>query len=238
MPPSRHELPPGGMKSVDRDEVRNDLHARVAFARDFLGFTEADGKALNAAAPLVALLVHSITDEVYLHLFEYSYTKAFFLKRHVGFDGELPTNLESYTVDHPQMKFRKTFLTTYLTKVFVADYEDDATYEYLDKVAAMHTGLKMFGKNQRDDPIIVDLQPMSLLLGWVESVVIKAILEVPKNVLSLDVKCKTVRALNKIIWIQNDLFNRYYAKSDVELMASTQERAQASSKDAKKRFGW
>ncbi|GAA5923037.1 hypothetical protein JCM1841_000290 [Sporobolomyces salmonicolor] len=214
------------MKIVDRDLVRHDLESRIAFARDFLGFSKEDGEALNAAAPLVAPLVAGITDAVYVHLFEYSYSsKAFFLKRNSGFEGELASSLEAMTVDDDQIKFRKTFLSTYLKKVFGSNYEDPKTYEYMDKVAAMHTGLAGFKHREKKDPLIVDLQPMALLLGWVEDVVLKAVLELPEETLPIAVKIKTLRAFNKVVWLQNDLFNRYYAKNDDELAAATAARA-------------
>ena len=54
---------------------------------------------------------------VYDHLFEWSYTKEVFLKRNVGFEGDLAESLDALTVDDPQMKFRKQFLSYWCAKV-------------------------------------------------------------------------------------------------------------------------
>merc|ERR1712000_551070 len=49
-------LPEPQFKHYDRDLIRDDLEQRVTFARDFLRFTEDDGKLLNSVAPLIAPL--------------------------------------------------------------------------------------------------------------------------------------------------------------------------------------
>lgn len=53
------------MQHIDRSKLQTSLSARIAFARSFIGFTDEDGEALNAAAPLVAPLVQGVVDGVY-----------------------------------------------------------------------------------------------------------------------------------------------------------------------------
>lgn len=74
------------MKSYDRTLLQTSLEVRVAFMRDFIGFSAADADVLNGAATLVAPLIKGIVDGVYSHLFEYDYTKKVFLKRNAGFE--------------------------------------------------------------------------------------------------------------------------------------------------------
>ncbi|GAA5884557.1 hypothetical protein JCM6882_005298 [Rhodosporidiobolus microsporus] len=205
-----------------KEEISQNLEWRVAFGRDFLGFSEEDGKTLNSVAKIVTPLIKPIVDGVYIHLFEYPYTKAFFLKRNAGFEGEHATTLDKLTLDDEQIKFRKTFLTAYVGKIFTADYERFQTWEYFDKVAKMHTGLKGFSHRANKDPLIVDLQPMALLLGWVEDVVLKAVMDLPEETADTATKTAVLRAFNRFIWLQNDLFNRWYAKTDDELAAATE----------------
>jgi len=50
---------------IDRHLLQTDLPSRVAFARDFVGFSEEDGETLNAAAGLVGPLVKDVVDGVY-----------------------------------------------------------------------------------------------------------------------------------------------------------------------------
>lgn len=40
-----------------------------------------------------------------------------FLKRNVGFEGDIATSLDALTVDDPQMVFRKQFLRNWVSKV-------------------------------------------------------------------------------------------------------------------------
>lgn len=53
------------MIDIDRDRLQSDLAYRVSFARQFIGFSQDDADALNAAAPLVAPLVKGVVDGVY-----------------------------------------------------------------------------------------------------------------------------------------------------------------------------
>ncbi|GAA6037943.1 hypothetical protein JCM8097_009501 [Rhodosporidiobolus ruineniae] len=205
-----------------KDLIRDDLEWRVAFGRDFIGFTEEDGKTLNSVASVVTPLINPIVDAVYVHLFNFPYTKAFFLKRNVGFEGDHAATLEALALDDNQIKFRKTFLRTYVAKIFTSDFEKWATWEYFDKVSKMHTGLSGFKHRANKDPLVVDVQPMALLLGWVEDVVIKAVMELSEDVADVGAKTAVLRAFNKFMWLQNDSFNRYYAKTPEELAAATE----------------
>lgn len=74
------------MKTFDRTLLTTSLEVRVAFMRDFIGFSEVDAEVLNGAAAVVAPLITGIVDGVYAHLFEYDYTKKSFLKRNAGFE--------------------------------------------------------------------------------------------------------------------------------------------------------
>ncbi|GAA6019434.1 hypothetical protein JCM10207_001385 [Rhodosporidiobolus poonsookiae] len=207
--------------SAHRDLIRDDLEWRVAFGRDFIGFTEEDGQTLNSVAKVVTPLVNPIVDAVYIHLFNFPYTKAFFLKRNVGFEGSHASTVDSLGLNDDMINFRKTFLRTYVAKIFTSDYEKPQTWEYFDKVSKMHTGLAGFKHRANKDPLVVDLQPMALLLGWVEDVVIQAVMELPDETADAAAKTAVLRAFNKFMWLQNDSFNRYYAKTDEELAAAT-----------------
>ncbi|KAL8280961.1 hypothetical protein RQP46_006640 [Phenoliferia psychrophenolica] len=202
--------------TIERELLLTDLHYRVAFDRDFVGFSEVDEKVLHDAAPLVLPLVKTIVDGVFDHLFKYTYTKQAFLKRNVGFEGDVAKTLDELTVDDPQMKFRRSFLQVYVTKIFTADFDDPATWEYLDNVGVLHTGAPGFKHRVNKDPLKVDLQALSLTLGWVVDLVLSVVLTLPEDVLSQGDKAALSRAFNKIIWIQQDLFARHYARSDEE----------------------
>ena len=50
----------------------------------------------------------------------------------------------------------------------------------------------------------------ALTLGWVGTVLQTATLQLPEDKLSMKEKIDAVGAINKILWIQNDLFARHY----------------------------
>ncbi|BGP38593.1 hypothetical protein JCM10450v2_002542 [Rhodotorula kratochvilovae] len=214
-------------KHYDRDLIREDLEQRVTFARDFLRFTEADGKVLNSVAPIISPLIKPTVDGVYEQLFRFDYTASSFLKNNVGFEGKHAETLKDLNLDDPQIAYRKKILSSYVGKMFTSNFEAHSTWQYFDKVAAMHTGLAAFKHRANKDPLVVDLQPMALLLGWVVDVVVKAVMGLPEETADVATKTAVITAFNKLVWCQNDLFNKYYAKTDAQLADAT-----AAAKDA------
>jgi hypothetical protein len=117
-----------------------DLPSRISYLRQFIDFSASDAAALHAAAPVVAPLVPVVVDAVYTKLLSFDITAAAFVPRQTGFTGEAPSNVKDLSHEHPQIRFRKDFLAQYLVKLVSMDYENLKSWEYLDKVAIMHTG--------------------------------------------------------------------------------------------------
>ncbi|KAF9530571.1 Protoglobin-domain-containing protein [Crepidotus variabilis] len=111
-------------------------------------------------------------------------------------------------LDSPQIKYRKTFLKAYLKKFVTADSSKPDFWEYLDKVGMMHTGLG------RKNPLHIDYIHINGLLAYVNDIVVGAVLE--HGELDLPTKTAVVRALGKVLWIQNDLFAKWYIKDGAE----------------------
>lgn len=201
---------------IDRARLQTDLQYRVAFDRDFVEFTEDDAKALHGAAPFILPVVTDVVDGVYEHLFEWSVTKVTFLERNHGFEGDLADSMENLTVEDPQMKFRKQFLSYWCAKIMTSNFDDPKIWEYLDMVGIMHIGANAFKHRAGKDPLKVDVHFLSLTLAWVTDVIISIVMEFPRSVLSTHRKSAIIRAFNKIMWIQNDLFQRHYTRTDEE----------------------
>ncbi|KAK4703628.1 hypothetical protein P7C70_g2589, partial [Phenoliferia sp. Uapishka_3] len=233
------------MITIERKLLSTDLSYRVAFNRDFLEFTDDDAKVLHYSAPLILPVRVSRAAPGA----EYERWQAFtiisssgvtrkrkaevFLKRNVGFEGDLAESLEALTVDDPQMKMRKQFLSYWCAKILTADFNDPKFWEYLDKVGIMHTGMPGFKHRANKEPLKVDLQALSLTLGWVVDVVLTIVLGFPKSVLSTGQKTAVCRAFNKIIWIQQDLFARHYTRTDEEAEANLKKNMEAAEDEAK-----
>jgi len=197
------------MQHISREKLYTDLQYRFDYVSKFVNFGKEDIEAIKASAPLVAPLVSTIVDAVYAKLFSFDITKEIFLKRGNGFEGSLEENLASLKLEGEQVRFRKDMLTKYLTKLVTAEY-NESFIKYLDFVAKIHTS------KAGSKAISVEYIHVNALLGYVEDIVLDALLSAQIND---DVKKRTIRAFNKLLWIQNDLFARNYVTDGQDLMA-------------------
>jgi hypothetical protein len=81
-------------------------------------------------------------------------------------------------------------------------------WRYLDKVGMMHVG------QGRTHPLHVEYVHIGVTLGFIQDVLIEAILCHPR--LKMERKVALVKALAKVIWIQNDLFAKWYVRDGDE----------------------
>ncbi|MBI1784269.1 protoglobin family protein [Candidatus Sumerlaeota bacterium] len=191
------------MQRIDEPRLENDLGYRFRYLTDFMGFGDEDIAAIHAAAPLLAPVVPALVDAVYVKLFSYDATKRHFVPRQSGYDGTVPADLESLTLDHEQVKFRKNHLTNYLVKLVTAPY-DNRMVAFLDMVGKIHT-------DQAGSPDIeVPLVQMDSLMGFVSDAILATILGLD---LDSETRARTLRAFNKLLWLQNDLIVRHYARN-------------------------
>lgn len=72
----------------------------------------------------------------------------------------------------------------------------------------MHTGKPGFKHREKRPDLKVDYIHMGALLGYVVDIVIGAVMAM--DVIDTQTKTKVLKAFNKLIWIQNDLFARHY----------------------------
>ncbi|MCE9607782.1 MAG: protoglobin family protein, partial [Planctomycetia bacterium] len=133
-------------------------------------------------------------------LFGYDATKRHFVPRQSGYEGVVPTSIETLTLDAAQIEFRKQHLGRYLTSLVTRPY-DGKLVEYLDMVGKMHT--PKAGSKTLDVPLV----QMNALLGFVADALMATIFA-----LGLDraTEIATQRAFGKLLWLQNDLINRHY----------------------------
>lgn len=188
------------MKTIDEAKLESDVGYRFQYLTEFMGFDEADIAAIHGAAPAVAPLVPALVDAVYDKLANYSATWRHFLPKQSGYDGAVPPTLEELRPDHPQIAFRKQHLARYLAALVTRPY-DGKMVEYLDMVGRIHTD-KAGSKE-----IAVPLVQMNALMGFVADAFVATILGLG---LPRDTEVATLRAFNKLLWLQNDLIARHY----------------------------
>lgn len=99
------------------------------------------------------------------------------------------------------------FLRGYLNKL-CSDPTKMEFWEYLDKVGMMHVG------QGRAHPLHVEYVHIGVTLSFVQDIITEAVLSHPR--LKMDRKIALVKALSKVIWIQNDLFAKWYVRDGDE----------------------
>ena len=198
------------MIHIDERRLESDLTYRFQYVSEFLGFGEDDIEVIHAAATSIAPLVPTLVNAVYDKLHLYDATWRHFVPRQSGYDGDVPKNLAEVTVDHEMIKFRKQHLGRYLAALVTKPY-DGKMVAYLDMVGKMHT--PKAGSDQLNVPLV----QMNALLGFVSDALTNAILGLD---LERDVEVRTLRAFNKLLWLQNDLINRHHQEDVVAVGAS------------------
>ena len=188
------------MQHINEQQLESDVGYRFNYLVEFIGLNADDLAAIHGSASLLAPLVPGLVDAVYEKLFTYDVTKRHFLPRQSGFEGAVPLSLETLTVDHELIKFRKDHLARYLGALVTREY-DSKMVAYLDMVGKIHTPQA----GNRD--IVVPLIQMNALMGFVSDALINTIFS-----LQLDqaTTISTIRAFNKLLWVQNDLITRHY----------------------------
>ena len=189
------------MQTIDERRLESDLAYRFGYLIDFMGFGGEDIAAIHGAAEHLAPLVPSLVDAVYVKLFNYDATKRHFVPRQSGYEGEVPTDVASLALDHEMIQFRKQHLGRYLAALVTKPY-DEKMLSYLDMVGKIHTSKA--GSAELDVPLV----QMNALMGFVSDALLATITGLG---LDREAELKTLRAFNKLLWLQNDLINRHYS---------------------------
>lgn len=161
-------------------------------------------EALTTGAKYIKALIPAVVNIVYKKLLQYDITARAFETRSTSYEGPVDTNLNE---NSPQILYRKMFLRGYLTKL-CSDPSKMEFWEYLDKVGMMHVG------QGRAHPLHVEYVHIGVTLSFVQDILTEAVLSHPR--LKMERKIALVKALCKVIWIQNDLFAKWYVRDGEE----------------------
>ncbi|PWI69950.1 hypothetical protein PCL_00094 [Purpureocillium lilacinum] len=195
------------MQHIEREDLYTNLEQRILYLHSFLDFSSRDIEALITGAKYVKALIPAIVNIVYKKLLQYDITARAFTTRSTSFEGPVD---EVPDENSPQILHRKMFLRAYLAKL-CSDPSKMEFWEYLDKVGMMHVGLG------RRHPLHIEYVHLGACLGFIQDIMTEAILSHPRMHLSR--KTALVKALNKVIWIQNDLMAKWHVRDGVEFEA-------------------
>lgn len=188
------------MLHIDRKDLYTNLETRIQYLHSFLDFSTRDIEALISGGKYIKALIPAVVNIVYKKLLQYDITARAFETRSTSYEGPVDPNL---TEQSPQILHRKMFLRGYLTKL-CSDPSKLEYWEYLDKVGMMHVG------QGRAHPLHVEYVHIGVTLSFIQDILTEAILSHPR--LKMDRKIALVKALSKVIWIQNDLFAKWYVR--------------------------
>ncbi|KAL1305845.1 hypothetical protein AAFC00_004002 [Neodothiora populina] len=195
---------PKNMQHVSREELYTSLPARIHYLHSFLEFGPDDVNALVEGQKYIKAVIPAIVNIVYKKLLQYDITARVFSNR----DSRDETNPERWVSEEStQIQHRKMFLRWYLTKLN-SDPTKMEYWEYLDKVGLMHVG------KGRRNPLHVDYMFLGACLAYIQDSFFEAILSHPR--LDLSRKIALVKALGKVIWIQNDLMEKWQSVNGLE----------------------
>jgi hypothetical protein len=198
------------MKRIDEARLETELHYRVSYLTEFVGFDSQDIAAIHGAAVAIAPRVPALVDAVYEKLFSYDATKRHFVPCQSGYSGAVPEGLDELSQDHEMIQFRKNHLGRYLTALVTRSY-DASMIGYLDMVGKMHT--PKAGSKSLDVPLV----QMNALMGFVSDALVATILSLG---LDRETEISTLRAFNKLLWVQNDLITRHYQTEAAAALAA------------------
>lgn len=191
------------MKSIDEARLETDVAYRFGYLAEFIGFTGDDAALIQASAPHLGPAIPHLVDSTYARLLSYDATARHFVPRQHGFAGPLPRSAEELTQASPPIRFRKDHLTRYFMQLIGRSY-DDKMVSYLDMVGKIHT--PQAGNREIQIPLV----QMNALMGLLSDILIGALAEMPVDAV---VRVRTIRAFQKLMWIQNDFINRHYLDS-------------------------
>ncbi len=189
------------MQQIDEARLETDPAYRYEYLAGFIGFGPDDVARIQAFAPHIGPRIAELVEQTYEKLLSYDATARHFVPRQHGYEGELPHNLDELRQNHPQIQFRKDHLNRYFMQLIGRSY-DAKMIQYLDMVGKIHT------PKAGNKVINVPLVQMNALMGVVADSLFQAVMESPLSAVD---RAATLRAFNKLLWIQNDFVNRHYA---------------------------
>lgn len=188
------------MQSIDESRLETDLKYRFNYLAEFIGFSSADAGLVQASAPFLGPLIPQIVDRTYEKLLSYDATARHFVPRQAGYTGPLPADMSQLTIRHPQIQFRKEHLSRYFMQLLGRTL-DEKLVPYLDMVGKIHT--PRAGSEEIDIPLV----QMNALMGLLSDTLTDFLAQQPFDPATL---VSTLRAFQKLLWIQNDFIVRHY----------------------------
>ncbi|RAH45616.1 protoglobin family protein, partial [Aspergillus brunneoviolaceus CBS 621.78] len=202
--PNRPKLDQFDIRHVDRRELYTDFKKRIAYLKAFLNLVEDDIIVFNKGVKYLKTAIPDLTHRLYSKMLEFDITARALRTRNTACHAHVE---DLFTIDSPHVERRKIFWKWYLTRL-CNDPSQMEYWEYLEKVGRMHTGKELL------HPLNIEYIHMNACLRYVEDALIEWISLHPE--MTVRFKFALIRALNKIMCIQNDLISKCYIPAGQE----------------------
>ena len=188
------------MQQIDESRLETDLEYRFQFLCEFIGFGPDDIAVIQQSAVHIIPAIDDFVEATYTKLLAYDATARHFVARGAGFTGDVAETLAQLHGGQEQIQFRKEHLRSYFMHVLGRPY-DAVMIKYFDAIAKMHTSKG--GSSKINVPAV----QMNAFMGMLSELF-------SERIMSLDIErdeaIRTVRAFQKLLWIQNDFISRHY----------------------------
>ena len=188
------------MHTIDEPRLEADSQYRYEYLADFIGFGPEDAALIQGSAMYLGPLIPQLVDKTYEKLLHYDATARHFVPRQAGYDGPVTGSLKDLNQADPQVRFRKEHLSRYFMQLLGRTF-DGKMVLYLDMVGKIHT--PQAGNSEIDVPLV----QMNALMGLLSDILAEALSQQPFDTTTA---FKTLRAFQKLLWIQNDFITRHY----------------------------
>ncbi|RAH81112.1 hypothetical protein BO86DRAFT_314624 [Aspergillus japonicus CBS 114.51] len=209
--PNRPKLDQFDIRHVDRRELYTDFKKRIAYLKAFLNLVEDDIIVFNKGAKYLKTAIPDLTHRLYSKMLEFDITARALRTRNTACHAHVE---DLFTIDSPHVERRKIFWKWYLTRL-CNDPSQMEYWEYLEKVGRMHTGKELL------HPLNIEYIHMNACLRYVEDALIEWVSLHPE--MTVRFKFALIRALNKIMCIQNDLISKCYIPAGQEYEEGSEE---------------
>eukprot|EP01057_Protomagalhaensia_wolfi_P001930 Protomagalhaensia_wolfi_Nauph_80__1929@NODE_220_length_3146_cov_646_188606_g165_i0_p4_GENE_NODE_220_length_3146_cov_646_188606_g165_i0NODE_220_length_3146_cov_646_188606_g165_i0_p4_ORF_typecomplete_len187_score25_13Protoglobin/PF11563_8/3_6e19TPR_22/PF18833_1/0_011NUP214/PF16755_5/0_098_NODE_220_length_3146_cov_646_188606_g165_i05661126 len=159
---------------------------------DFFHLDADDWTVIKAHNSILDALINKLCDETYKLLTSREKTKAALLSRR---DPDPKAEVKKL------VPMRRSMLSEYFTKLLNWGTTDRALAEEIERMAVIH---KLY--------VTVGIEYMCGLLAVLEGVAIEMILQLPEAQVSTDQKPRLLKAINKLMWLQNHVFVMVYSR--------------------------
>lgn len=190
---------------IDRARLYTDIRYHFEYISKFLNFTKDDIHTINSLAPVLFPHIPNIVEIVYSKLCSFDITRQCFAIPNDDSKSCSSIDESTFSILTTSTDILKDVLSIYLKRILIQTEWNDLFLKYLSEMGELYGDKNCF-KNFK-----IDYMHINVLVGHLEHTLIEVIWE--QENFDLKKKQTAIKALNKLFWIQNNLFTMYYELS-------------------------